>query len=296
MSKSKDKNRGLGRGLSALLADVDLGNDQDTASATSGSGAENIPIEFIHPNKDQPRRSFDQDELQELASSIAEKGVIQPLILRKLADDHFQIVAGERRWRASQLAKLHMLPAIVRNYSDIEVQEIALIENIQRQDLNVMEEAQAYQALMDTHGHTQEKLSQALGKSRSHIANLLRLLNLSKEIQDFVRDRKLSMGHARALLASDNPLPVAQRVIKENLSVREVEALVKAQASGSPEPTVQTKAAKDADTEILEQELSASTGMKIVIDHKSSGAGVVKIAYRDLEALDEICKILSLNK
>ena len=295
MSKNKDKNRGLGRGLSALLADVDLGNDQNNSRSVS-SGAENIPIELIHPNKDQPRRNFDQDELQELSNSIAEKGVVQPLILRKLSDDHYQIVAGERRWRASQMAKLHMLPGIVRNYTDIEVQEIALIENIQRQDLNVMEEAQAYQALMDTHGHTQEKMSQALGKSRSHIANLLRLLNLPKEIQELVRDRQLSMGHARALLASDNPLPLAQRVLKEGLSVREIETLVKSQASGDVEPSVRKKEAKDADTKMLEQELSASTGMKIVIDHKPSGAGIVKIAYHDLEALDEICKQLSLNK
>ena len=295
MSKNKDKNRGLGRGLSALLADVDLGNVQERPTAT-GSGAENIPIELIHPNKDQPRRNFDQDELQELSNSIAEKGIVQPLILRKLADDHYQIVAGERRWRASQMAKLHMLPAIVRNYTDIEVQEIALIENIQRQDLNVMEEAQAYQALMDTHGHTQEKMSQALGKSRSHIANLLRLLNLPKEVQELVRDRKLSMGHARALLASDNPLPLAQRVMKEGLSVRDVEALVKSQASGRPEPVRKTKSGKDADTKMLEQELSASTGMKIAIDHKTTGAGTVKIAYRDLEALDAICKLLSSDK
>lgn len=294
MTDNKEKNRGLGRGLSALLADVDLGNAQPK---TTNATQDTLPIEFLHPNKDQPRQQFDPSELAELAQSIAERGIIQPIIVRKLAEDQYQIVAGERRWRAAQMAKLHSVPTIVRNYTAVEVQEIALIENIQRQDLNVMEEAQAYQALMQTHGHTQEKLAEALGKSRSHIANLLRLLNLPTEVQMLVREGQLSMGHARALLSSDEPLALAKRAVREGLSVRDVEKMAKTKASESQsKPKAVKSSQKDADTELLEQELSVATGFKIAIDHHANGGGKVYISYETLDELDGICKTLSLNK
>ena len=296
MARPIDKNRGLGRGLSALLADVNVTNEGiDTAGDDKGI-QNTIPIEFIYPNKSQPRKIFDEEELQNLANSIGEKGVIQPLILKKISDKEYQIVAGERRWRAAQIAKLHALPAVVREYTDVEVQEIALIENIQRADLNVLEEAQAYQALMDKHGHTQERLSQTLGKSRSHIANLLRLLTLSESTLDFVRRGQLSMGHARALVGAPNQTDIARRIAKEGLSVRQVEALVKAGNVEKKDKPAKQTSQKDADTQSLERELSASTGKNITIEHKPNGTGVVKISYRDLEELDDICGLLSLNK
>lgn len=299
MSQSgKTKNRGLGRGLSALMADV----TQDTASpeaATEPRRADMmVPIEKIEPNPDQPRRTFDQSALDELAESIREKGVIQPLIVREnpRKAGEYEIVAGERRWRASQLARLHELPVLVRDYSDTEVLEVAIIENIQRSDLNAIEEAAGYKQLMERFGHTQEKLSEALGKSRSHIANLMRLLQLPSDVRDYVIEGQLSAGHARALVTADNPSELAREIIHKGLSVRETEKLVKGEKTPTQpkSPKMSSSAEKDADTRALEGDLSAAIRMKVSITHKDgTEQGTVTISYDSLDELDTLCAILS---
>src|SRR5690606_4316356 len=224
MSDSKTAKRGLGRGLSALMADVDL-------STPDLPDRSMIPIEQITANPDQPRRQFKPEALSELADSLKSRGVLQPLIVRPHPKDQglYQIVAGERRWRAAQMAQLHELPVIIRDLSDAEVLEVAIIENIQRADLNAMEEAASFRQLMDRFGHTQERLAEALNKSRSHIANLLRLLTLPDSVQDYVKDGRLTAGHARALITADNAATLARRVIDGGLSVRETEDLVRRQ-------------------------------------------------------------------
>lgn len=297
MSEKKPERRGLGRGLSALMADVQVVAEE--AEATTRRRDQQVPIEKIVPNPDQPRRTFLPEALEELKSSIQEKGIIQPLIVRRHPSkaDHYEIVAGERRWRAAQLAQLHEVPVIVRDFTDTEVLEVAIIENIQRADLNPLEEAQGYRQLMDRFGHTQEKLAEALSKSRSYIANLLRLLNLPEEVQNFLREGKLTAGHARALVTAQDPVRLAQDTIARGLSVREVERLAKAEgaaptqggskkSSGTPE--------KDADTRALEGDLSATIGMKVSIDHDGQEGGRITVSYRTLDDLDRLCQALSL--
>lgn len=294
MAENRTKSRGLGRGLSALMADV---NDSPVPAASTDEPHRPdmvVPIENIEPNPDQPRRRFDPEHLEDLANSIREKGVIQPLIVREKPGGKYEIVAGERRWRASQKAQLHELPVVVREFTDIEVLEIAIIENIQRSDLNPVEEAAGYRQLMEKFGHTQEAMSKALGKSRSHIANLLRLLNLPQDIQNLVEEGQLSSGHARALITSDHAQEIAKRIVKEGLSVRATEALVKKYASGDMDKPKKAKPAKDADTAALEGDLSANLGMKVSIDHKAGGeSGQITIKYKDMEQLDELCRILT---
>ncbi|MGX9352447.1 ParB/RepB/Spo0J family partition protein [Shimia sp. W99] len=292
----KKKTRGLGRGLSALMADVT--EERVAQEAETPRRADmNVPIEKIVPNPDQPRREFTQDQLDDLANSIREKGVIQPLIVREKSEGTYEIVAGERRWRASQMAQLHELPVIVREYDDTEVLEIAIIENIQRADLNPVEEAMGYRQLMDKFGHTQERLSEALGKSRSHIANLMRLLQLPADVQDMLKKGQLTAGHARALITSENASDLAKKVVKGGMSVRQTEALVKKAINPSPasKPKAE-KSQKDADTIALEGDLSANLGMKVSVDHKAGGeSGQVVIRYASLDELDEICRILSAS-
>lgn len=295
MAENKVKSRGLGRGLSALMADV---NESPISQSDSGVRRADmmVPIENISPNPDQPRRRFDPEHLEDLANSIREKGVIQPLIVREVAGENgkYEIVAGERRWRASQKAQLHELPVVVRDFNDTEVLEIAIIENIQRSDLNPVEEAAGYRQLMDKFGHTQEVLSKALGKSRSHIANLMRLLNLSPDIQEMLEEGKLSAGHARALITSDHAEEIAKRIVAEGLSVRQTEGLVKKYASGETDKPKKPKVEKDADTKALEGDLGANLGMKVAIDHKPGGeAGQITIKYTNMDQLDELCRILS---
>ncbi len=288
--------RGLGRGLSALMADV---APIEANESIAPRGELVVPIEDIAPNPDQPRRRFGDQDLTDLANSIREKGVIQPLIVRKWpnGDAKYQIVAGERRWRASQMAQLHELPVLVRDFSDTEVLEVAIIENIQRADLNPVEEAAGYRQLMDKFGHTQEKMAEALGKSRSHIANLLRLLNLPAEVQAFLVDGRLSAGHARALITTEDPVALARKVVEKGLSVRDTERLAKAES----EPKAPRKAQvvddeKDADTRVLEQDLSANLGMKVQIAHKpEKETGSLTISYKSLDQLDELCRMLSLT-
>ena len=292
----KKKQRGLGRGLSALMADV----TEETVQRETGRPQRadlTVAIEKIRPNPDQPRRDFTQDQLDELSASIREKGVIQPLIVRETADG-YEIVAGERRWRAAQMAQLHELPVIVRDYDDTEVLEIAIIENIQRADLNPVEEAMGYRQLMDRFGHTQEKLSEALGKSRSHIANLMRLLQLPDDVQGLLKKGELTAGHARALITSENASELARKIIKGGLSVRQTEALVKKGLNGGADkPKSAPQPQKDADTKALEGDLSANLGMKVYIDHKPDAEnGQVVIKYATLDQLDEICAILSSSR
>lgn len=294
MVDKKIKPRGLGRGLSALMADVTAA----PAGAGGQSGDIRVPIERLVANPNQPRRSFDQGDLDDLAASIREKGVLQPLIVRAVDGKKYEIVAGERRWRAAQLAKLHQIPVLVREFDDAEVLEVAIIENIQRADLNAMEEATGFRQLMDSFGHTQEKLAEALGKSRSHIANLLRLLTLPKDVQTLLREGKLTAGHARALITAQNPSELARQVVKEGLSVRATERLAKtvdgerrAVSGKSRKPKVSTK---DADTRALEGDLSAILRMGVSIEHEAGGdSGRVVITYRSLDQLDELCGKLS---
>jgi ParB family chromosome partitioning protein len=283
--------KGLGRGLSALLADIAPAEAAPEPGRPAPVGTKPIPIELIQPNPQQPRRNFGEKELQELASSIREKGVIQPLILRPHPAEagRYEIVAGERRWRAAQLAGVHELPALVRDLDDTEVLELAIIENIQRADLNALEEAQGYRQLMDRFGHTQEKLAEALGKSRSHIANVLRLLTLPEPVQSLLRDGQLSAGHARALVTAPDPAALARQVVEKDLSVRQTEALARETAPRAPRPASQ----RDADTVALERDLAANVGLSVRIDHKAGGAGEVRIAYGSLEELDRLCQLLS---
>ncbi|WP_166417746.1 ParB/RepB/Spo0J family partition protein [Cochlodiniinecator piscidefendens] len=294
MSGKNQERRGLGRGLSALMADVNV-NEADTNSSGTASADSLVPIERIEPNPDQPRKLFSDDNLAELAESIREKGIIQPLVVRVSPRDSskFEIIAGERRWRASQIAQLHELPVVIREFSDTEVLEIAIIENVQRADLNPVEEAMGYRQLMDRFGHTQDKVAKALSKSRSYIANLLRLLQLPEDVLDLLKDGALSAGHARALITTNNASELAKVVVAKDLSVRETERLVKKQNLPPKEPSL-SKAEKDADTKALEGDLSANLGMKVSVDHKSGDQkGRVTISYKTLEELDNLCRLLS---
>jgi ParB family chromosome partitioning protein len=294
--------KGLGRGLSALLADVapaeEAPRELTGRSAGRAGGQSPVPIERIRANPDQPRRAFDEKELQDLAASIREKGVIQPLILRPhpVEPGQYEIVAGERRWRAAQMAGVAELPAVVRDLDDTEVLELAIIENIQRADLNPLEEAQGYRQLMDRFGHTQERLAEALGKSRSHIANLLRLLTLPEPVLDLVRSGKLTAGHARALVTASHPEALARRVVDSDLSVRQTEQLARAVApvpGNGGRPAVKPSA-KDADTRALEEDLAATLRLKVSIEHRpGQQSGELRIRYSTLEELDGLCQLLS---
>lgn len=291
---SKTEKRGLGRGLSALMADVHLAGPEQMAAPRKAEM--HLPVEKLEPNPQQPRLDFKQDELESLADSIRQKGVIQPLIVRrKPGRDTYEIVAGERRWRAAQMAQLHEVPVVVRDLDDTEVLEVAIIENIQRADLNAIEEALGFRQLMTRFGHTQEKLAEALSKSRSHVANLMRLLSLPADVQDMVRDGGLSAGHARALIGSTKASELAAQIVAKGLSVRETEKLMKAQSAAKPASKAASKSAeKDADTRALEADLSANLRMQVKIDHAPGAeGGQISIRYDSLEDLDMLCQMLS---
>ena len=297
MVDKKGKPRGLGRGLSSLMGDI------TKEPITSGINSENqtdeklVPVEKIYPNPNQPRKSFQEEKLIELANSIKTKGLVQPLIVRKKkgTKESFEIVAGERRWRAAQRAQIHELPVIVKDFSDIEVLEIAIIENVQRADLNPVEEALGYKNLMDNFDHTQEGLSKEIGKSRSHIANLLRLLNLPKEVQNLLISGQLTAGHARALVTSENPVALAKQIISLGLSVRDAERLAKNASQKNAVKKVKIKE-KPADTVILETDLSAALKMKVLIYHEvGKENGFISISYKSLEDLDRISEMILNN-
>ncbi len=293
MEKKTQDRRGLGRGLSALMADVNLDASRSSGESVRAPDS-SLPIESIFPNPNQPRRYFDADALADLAASIRTKGVIQPLIVRPAGNGKYEIVAGERRWRAAQAANLHQLPVIIRDFSDVEMLEIAIIENIQRADLNPLDEAEAYRQLMDKFGHTQEKIAEGLSRSRSHIANLLRLLNLPSDVQEMVRSGVLSAGHARALVGNPDASSVAQQIVTRGLSVRAVEDLVRKQSK--PTKTARLNpSSKDADTRALEGDLSASLKMTVEIHHDASGqGGTLEVKYTTLDDLDLLCRALTL--
>jgi len=295
MAAKRDR-KGLGRGLSALMADIQPAEETATPESAPRRPAEqSLPVEQIAPNPDQPRRAFSEDALEELAASIREKGVIQPLIVRPSpSGDGYQIVAGERRWRAAQRAQVHDVPVIVRDFDDTEVLEVAIIENIQRADLNPIEEAQGYRQLMDRFGHTQEQLATAMGKSRSHIANLMRLLGLPEDVLAMLRDGRLTAGHARALITSDDPSALAQTVVAKGLSVRDAEKLAKSSGHKTTPTSPSAAPGKDADTLALEGDLSAALGMSVQINHDpKDGGGKLTIKYKDLEGLDDLIRILN---
>lgn len=288
--RNPEKRGGLGRGLSALMADV---ASEQTENGPANTPVTKLPVEQIVPNPEQPRRHFDETALAELAASIREKGVIQPLVVREKGE-LYEIVAGERRWRAAQRAQLHEVPVLLREFTDTEVLEIAIIENVQRADLNAVEEAQGYRALIERFGHTQDKLAYVLGKSRSYIANLLRLLNLPDEVQTLVRDGKLSAGHARALVTAEDANALARKVVAEGLSVRQVEALMKRPPKDvAPKPRPKRK---DTDTQALENDLSAALGMRVSIAYDGGGKGQITVAYRNMDQLDRLCSILGTPK
>ncbi|MEM9145430.1 MAG: ParB/RepB/Spo0J family partition protein [Pseudomonadota bacterium] len=292
MARKPEPRRGLGRGLSALLGDdtVDIGTE------SSAPRDRMVPIDVIHPNPSQPRRRFDETDLEDLAGSIRELGIIQPLVLRTDPSDPaaYQIVAGERRWRAAQRAQLHEVPAVIRDLDDRGVLEIAIVENVQRSDLNPVEEAQGYAQLIEQFGHTQADLARIVGKSRSHLANLLRLLTLPDEVLEALQAGTLSAGHARALVTAPDPSALCRKVIAQGLSVRDTERLAKKAQSPEPSSYTPTKSPeKDADTRVLEGDLSAAIGMAVRIEHGVREGGEVRIRYRDLEQLDQLCQKLA---
>ena len=294
MVQRKGKSRGLGRGLSSLMGD--LNNEPLTSNENSESQTieKLVPVEKIYPNPNQPRKSFQEEKLIELANSIKTKGIVQPLIVRKKkgTKESFEIVAGERRWRAAQRAQIHELPVIIKEFTDIEVLEIAIIENVQRADLNPIEEALGYKNLMENFDHTQDGLSKEIGKSRSHIANLLRLLNLPSSVQELLISGQLTAGHARALVTCDNPLAIAKQIISLGLSVRDAERLAKNVSDKKVSNKTKTKE-KPADTVLLEADLSAALKMKVSINHEEGKEkGLISITYKSLDELDRISEVI----
>lgn len=273
----------LGRGLAALIGDMTPINAPRSAESLSG-GQKRLPVDFITANRANPRREFDAAQLEELTSSIREKGVMQPLLVRPTTDPNlFEIIAGERRWRAAQRAGLHDVPVVIRDVDDKEALELAIIENVQRVDLNPLEEALGYEQLVEQFSYTQQDLAQVIGKSRSHVANTMRLLKLPADVRDMVTRGELTAGHARTLITADDPAQLARQIVDEGLSVREAEAL--SQRGAPPRKAPETKAARDADTVALEKRLSDALGMNVSIDHRDQG-GRLEIRYKTLEQLD----------
>ncbi len=288
--------RRLGRGLAALIGDMDRPMDRPgvAQAAPVQTADRTVPIAFVAPNPRNPRRSFADADLADLAQSIREHGVVQPVVVRPARggeQGRYEIIAGERRWRAAQRAGVTDIPVIVRDVDDRVALELAIVENVQRADLNPVEEASGYQLLIDQHGYTQADLAQVIGKSRSHVANTLRLLRLPDVIRDMLVDGTLSAGHARTLVTAQDPAGLAQRIVEEGLSVRQAEALAQApEEAVAPKP--EPRQPKDADTLALEKLLSDATGLKVAINHRNRG-GEVKIAYSTLEQLDALCRKLN---
>lgn len=298
---------GLGRGLNALFGDVAAeapvlaspGGAAKAAPTTSGDAVQHVAVGAIRPLPGQPRRHFDETAIAELADSIALRGLLQPVIVRRAPDgEGYQLVAGERRWRAAQRAGLHQIPALVRDLDDAATYEIALVENIQRQDLNAIEEAGAYRRLIDDFGHNQEALAKLVGKSRSHVANLMRLLDLPESVQALVGDGSLAMGHARALIGADDAEAIARRVVKEGLSVRAVEALVRDGKGGGRKAPLEYKSmdgvgGRDPDIVAVERHLSELLGIGVAIHYAGGGKGNLTLKFASLDQLDMICQRLS---
>jgi ParB family transcriptional regulator, chromosome partitioning protein len=276
----------LGRGLAALIGDMAPIDGPRIAESGNG-GQKRLPLDFIIANRANPRRDFDTDQLDELTNSIREKGVMQPLLVRPSEDPNiFEIIAGERRWRAAQRAGLHDVPVIIREVDDKEALELAIIENVQRVDLNPLEEAQGYEQLIEQFSYTQQDLAQVIGKSRSHVANTLRLLKLPRDVRELVTSGQLTAGHARTLITAEDPAALAKQIIDGGLSVREAEQLTQ-QKVATKKPSASESEPKDADTMALEKRLSDVLGLKVIIDHRDTG-GRLEIRYRTLEQLDSV--------
>jgi ParB family chromosome partitioning protein len=281
----RNKFKGLGKGLSALMGDIPSENIQTKSSS------EKIPIHFVYANPSQPRKNFNQELLNELSESIKEQGIIQPILVRKKSEDKYEIVAGERRWRAAQLAKIHEVPVIVLNINDKKSLEFAILENIQRSDLNGIEEALGYENLVKKFGYSQETLSKILGKSRSHIANTLRLAGLPEEIKKMISDGLLTAGHARCLVNIPDNIKLAKTIVNKNLSVRQAEFLVKKEQVFSSSKKIRTNS-KDTNIKSLESDLELLMGIKVDIKNKKSNSGEIKFSYKNLEQLNKIISVL----
>lgn len=312
IQKRSGRKQGLGRGLGAIFQDSSPAKTpevQETADVVSitdagskggsspATGLRTMPVTALQPGTFQPRRVFDEEALTDLAASIRSKGVLEPLIVRQVSGGAFEIIAGERRWRAAQMAQLHDVPVIVKTLTDADALEIALIENIQREDLTPLEEAHAYEQLITQFAYTQEQLAGALGRSRSHVTNMMRLLKLPSDVQDMVASGALTAGHARALLTSDAPKRLAEDVVRRGLNVRQTEKLVAdtAKTGGRRRPSVGLSSnvqEKDADTRALETALIEALGLSVSITHRADGTGDLTISYRDVEQLDDLCSRL----
>jgi len=290
MSEDVSKRR-LGRGLAALIGEMDqpvpVGETRPTINPDR-----TVPIEFVARSPKNPRRYFDEAELQDLAGSIRQHGIVQPVVVRPVGTERFEIIAGERRWRAAQLAGLVQIPVIVRDVDDRTALELAIVENVQRADLNPLEEALGYEQLIAEHGYTQNDLGEIIGKSRSHVANSLRLLKLPDPVRDMLAEGSLSAGHARALVSTPDPVALAKTIAQKGLSVRDAEKLAQnhIKAQQTPLPT-EVREAKDSDTIALERSLSDRLGLSVSISHKGGG-GQLKINYKSLDQLEEICRLL----
>ncbi|NRP17130.1 Chromosome-partitioning protein ParB [Ensifer adhaerens] len=292
MNDDSSKRR-LGRGLAALIGEMDQ-PIQAGASPAPVNPDRRVPIEFVSRNPRNPRRQFDEGELQDLASSIRQHGIVQPVVARTIGTDRYEIIAGERRWRAAQLAGFTEIPVIIRDVDDRTALEIAIVENVQRSDLNPLDEALGYEQLIAEHGYTQNDLGEIIGKSRSHVANSLRLLKLPEPVRDMLSEGSLSAGHARALIPTSDPATLARNIVAKGLSVRDAERLAQNDIRAQNDPNY-AKAArrdeKDADTLALERTLSDSLGLDVTVSHKASG-GHLRISYKTLDQLEEICRLL----
>ena len=280
--ESAGRRRGLGRGLSALLG------EERAAPEEAESGLRRLPVDRLHPGRFQPRRKFDEAEMAALVESVAAQGILQPLLVRRHPSlpDAFEILAGERRWRAAQRAGLHEVPALLREMGDREALEVALVENVQRQDLAPLEEATGYQRLIQEFGHTQEALGRSLGKSRSHIANMLRLLSLPEGVRVLLETGALSAGHARALLSAKDPVALAKLAVQANYSVREVERLVQGEERAAAAPPI--RAPRDPNIAALERELAARLGLAVRIESRDGQRGSLTLQFRTLDQLSDV--------
>jgi ParB family transcriptional regulator, chromosome partitioning protein len=282
----------LGRGLAALIGDV----GEEIGAIERARGQRRVPVEFLRPNARNPRKAFDEAELEDLAASVRERGILQPIIVRSILGmvDAYEIIAGERRWRAAQRAELHEVPVILVEANDREALEIAIVENVQRADLNPMEEAAGYERLIAEFDYTQNDLAKVIGKSRSHVANTLRLSKLPEPVKRMVGDGSVSAGHARALLAVSDPEQVAKRIIEQGLTVRDIERLGQDEARSENKPVraAAPKPEKDPDTRAVEKALEEALGLGVSIQHRAHGGGELKISYKTLEQLDALCRRL----
>ncbi|MCT4495943.1 ParB/RepB/Spo0J family partition protein [Bosea minatitlanensis] len=291
MAEEQGRSR-LGRGLAALIGDV----GDEIGAIERARGQRRVPVEFLRPSARNPRRNFAEGDLDDLTASIRERGILQPIIVRSLPGmiDAYEIIAGERRWRAAQRAELHDVPVILVEADDREALEIAIVENVQRSDLNPMEEAAGYERLIAEFNYTQNDLARVIGKSRSHVANTLRLSKLPEQVRKMVSEGAVSAGHARALLSVSDPELMAKKIVAEGMSVRDIERVVQEEARGETKSAVAAKPRpeKDADTRALERALEEALGLSVTISHRASGAGEVRIAYKTLEQLDTLCRRL----